>query len=107
MDGLEVIEAVKAQDTHLYDLITNSKYSSFRADDGTFIPRPIFDTQTGVLRFRFDDGIQLSASLVDALPVLRRFIYEYARPIPLKPGQCYIVDNHRFLHGRTSFTGAR
>ncbi|KAL8939065.1 MAG: hypothetical protein Q9211_002904, partial [Gyalolechia sp. 1 TL-2023] len=97
----------KAQDIRLYDLITNSKYSSFRADDGSFVPRPISDEKTGILRFRFDDGIQLSASLVDAFPKLRRLFYEYARPISLEPGQCYVVDNHRFLHGRTSFTGAR
>lgn len=71
VDGLEVIEAIKAQDTNLYDLITKPRYSSFRADDGTFIPRPLFDAKTGILRFRFDDGVQLSASLIEALPVLR------------------------------------
>lgn len=107
VDGHAVMEAIKAQDTKLFDIITNSRYSSFRADDGTFIPRPLFDLKTGMLRFRLDDGVQLSASLIEALPLLRELIYQYASPVSLEPGQCYIVDNHRFLHGRTSFTGAR
>ena len=107
MDSFEVLDAIKAHSAHLYDLLTDAKYSSFRDDDGKFVPRPIFDMKTGILRFRFDDGIQLSASLVDAFPLLREFIYAHARPVALEPGQCYIVDNHRFLHGRTSFTGSR
>ena len=107
VDSLEVIEAIKSRHPKLLGLITDSKYSSFRDDNGVFVPRPIYDEQTGILRFRFDDGIQLSASLVDAFPTLRALIYEFARPISLEPGQCYIIDNHRFLHGRTSFTGER
>lgn len=107
VDGLELLAAVKNRHPDLYDLLTNSKYSSFKADNGAFVPRPIFNEDTGVLRFRFDDSIQLSASLVDGFPMLRLLIYEFAHPIALEPGQCYIVDNHRFLHGRTSFTGSR
>ena len=102
-----MIDAIKTRHPKLLGLITDAKYSSFRDDNGIFVPRPIFDEKTGILRFRFDDGIQLSASLVDAFPTLRALIYEFARPILLEAGQCYIIDNHRFLHGRTSFTGAR
>ena len=107
VDSQEVIEAIRIRHPKLLGLITDSKYSSFRNDDGIFVPRPIYDEATGILRFRFDDGIQLSASLVDAFPTLRALIYEFARPICLETGQCYIIDNHRFLHGRTSFTGER
>ena len=107
VDSEEVIKTIKAKDRALYDLIINPKYSSFRNDDGTFSPRPIYDVDSSIFRFRFDDGIQLSASLIDRFPSLCREIYEHAYAISFEPGQSYIVDNHRFLHGRTSFTGSR
>ena len=87
--------------------MSNAKYSSFRGDDGTFRPRPLYSEDSSTLRFRFDDGIQLSASLIERFPELRQIIYEHAFAIALSPGQSYIVDNHRFLHGRTSFSGSR
>ena len=102
-----MIQATKTQEKSLYKLITSSKCSSFRADDGSFQPYPIYDESRKILRFRLDDGIQISPSLIDAFPTLRKLIYQYAAAVSLKPGQCYIADNHRVLHGRTSFTGSR
>lgn len=107
VDGQRVLESMRQQEPLLYDLVTSSKYSSFRADDGTFKPRPIYDEQTGILRFRFDDGIQLAASLVDNFKKLTELVYKNAFVVRLEPGQCYIADNHRVLHGRCRFTGAR
>ena len=107
VDGSKVIEAVKAHHNTLYELLTNSKHSSSKADNGTFQARPIYDEKTGIFRFRFDDGIQLSNSLTDRFSDLRQLVYDHAYAITLKPGQSYLVDNHRFLHGRTSFTGPR
>ncbi|KAL8784872.1 MAG: hypothetical protein Q9195_008865 [Heterodermia aff. obscurata] len=107
VDSQEVIKTIKAKDSPLYDLITNPKYSSFRNDDGILSPRAIYDLDSSIFRFRFDDGIQLSASLIDRFPSLRQRIYEHAYAISFEPGQSYIVDNHRFLHGRTSFIGSR
>lgn len=107
VDGQQVIDYIKAHNEDLYDLVTDSKYSSFRADDGSFHPRPMYSQSSNILRFRFDDGIQLSASLIDRFTELRLILYEHAHAISLEPGQSYVVNNHRFLHGRTSFTGSR
>ena len=107
VDGHSVIESIKAHDISLYELITNPKYSSFRADDGSFQPRPIYDEKASIFRFRFDDGVQFSASLIDRYSELRQILYDHAYAVSLQPGQSYVLDNHRFLHGRTSFTGAR
>ena len=107
MDGQQVIDAIKAEHESLYELMSNAKYSSFRGDDGTFQPRPLYSEDSLILRFRFDDGIQLSVSLIASFPELRQIIYEHAFAVALRPGQSYIVDNHRFLHGRTSFSGSR
>ena len=107
VDGYKVIDSIRVHDSFLYKLLTSSKHSSFKADDGIFRPRPIYDEKTGIFRFRFDDDIQLSASLVDRFADLRQLVYKHAHAIALQPGQSYLVDNHRFLHGRTSFTGPR
>ncbi|GAP90669.1 putative haloacid dehalogenase-like hydrolase [Rosellinia necatrix] len=107
VDGLQLVKHIRMHEPFLYRLITSSQYSSFKADDGSFKPRPIFDEATGILRIRFDDGIQLSASLIENFPRLRTLIYQNAYATRLSEGQSYVVDNYRFLHGRTSFTGSR
>ncbi|KAL4934976.1 hypothetical protein BDV06DRAFT_141358 [Aspergillus oleicola] len=106
-DTSRIIQEIKDQGGGFYELITDSKHSSFRSDDGVFVPRPIFNEVTSLFRFRFDDGIQLSASLVIRFPQLLDIMYRNSFAVPLQQGQGYFVDNHRFLHGRTSFTGAR
>lgn len=106
-DSHAIREYIRSQDPALFSLVTGPKHTSFRADDGTFVLRPIFDTNTGITRFRYDDGCRFSAPLIDRLPDLKSIIYKHAFAFTLQPGQSYIVDNHRFLHGRTSFTGPR
>ncbi|RYC80015.1 hypothetical protein BFJ63_vAg17105 [Fusarium oxysporum f. sp. narcissi] len=107
VDGRAVIKYLRMHEHLLYSLVTSSKYSSFKADDGSFKPRPILDETNGTIRLRFDDGIQLSATLIENFAHLRSIIYKHAYAVTLKPGQGYVADNHRYLHGRTSFTGPR
>ena len=45
VDGREMLEAIQNREPALYELVTSSKYSSFRADDGTFVPRPLYDAK--------------------------------------------------------------
>ncbi|KAL5043522.1 hypothetical protein BDW71DRAFT_216254 [Aspergillus fruticulosus] len=106
-DTTRIIQDIKEQGEGFYELLTDAKHSSFRSDDGVFVPRPIFDECTGLFRFRFDDGIQLSASLVIRFPQLFDTIYRNSFAVALEEGQGYLLDNHRYLHGRTSFTGSR
>ncbi|PWY72697.1 Clavaminate synthase-like protein [Aspergillus eucalypticola CBS 122712] len=107
VDGQNVLNALRQHDEDLYNLFTNSKHTSFRADDGTFVPRAMVDRETGIFRFRFDDGIQMSASMVVGFAKLQDIIYQHAYLVSLRPGQGYVLDNHRYLHGRASFTGSR
>ncbi|RDW72324.1 uncharacterized protein DSM5745_07496 [Aspergillus mulundensis] len=102
-----ILRDIKEQGEDFYKLLTNAKYSSFRSDDGVFVPRPIYDETTGLFRFRFDDGIQLSAAIVIRFPQLFETIYRNSFAVALQQGQGYLLDNHKFLHGRTSFTGTR
>ncbi|KAL4980431.1 HAD-like domain-containing protein [Aspergillus desertorum] len=106
-DTTRILQDIKEQGEGFYELLTNSKHSSFRSDDGLFVPRPIFDESSRLFRFRFDDGIQLSACLVIRFPQLFDTIYRNSFAVALEEGQGYLLDNHRYLHGRTSFTGSR
>jgi phosphoglycolate phosphatase-like HAD superfamily hydrolase len=107
VDSKRVLKTLKLQHEDLYNLITNAKHTSFRSDDGVFLPRAIFEEKSRMIRFRFDDGIQLSASMVESFSKLRDIIYQNALVVSLQPGQGYILDNHRYLHGRASFSGSR
>ncbi|KAI9373265.1 HAD-like domain-containing protein [Aspergillus egyptiacus] len=106
-DTVRVVEDVKKYGHCMYELITNAKHSRFRSDEGVFVHRPIFDEKTGLFRFRFDEDIKLSPVMMQRFSVFLKLIYRNAFAISLKEGQGYLVDNHRFLHGRTSFTGKR
>ncbi|KAI9039362.1 putative haloacid dehalogenase-like hydrolase [Aspergillus affinis] len=106
-DSHRILEIIKEEDEELYRLVTNAKHTSFYSDDGVFVPRAIFDTEDQIFRFRFDDNIQLSASMVSGFARLQEIIYKNALVVCLQPGQGYILNNHRFLHGRASFSGSR
>ncbi|KAL3468542.1 hypothetical protein BJX64DRAFT_246192 [Aspergillus heterothallicus] len=106
-DGTRILESIKKQDDGFYKLITSSRHSSFVSEDGELVPRPIFNETSNIFRFRFDDSIQLSASLVVRFPQLLDILYRNSYAVSLQEGQGYLLDNHRYLHGRTSFTGSR
>jgi len=59
------------------------------------------------IRLRLDDLAQFSSETMRWLPVLRAAIDRHATVLRLNTGQGYILDNHRWLHGRRAFTGQR
>jgi len=59
------------------------------------------------VRLRLDDLVQFSPETTRWLPVLRAAIDRHATVFKLNIGQGYILDNHRWLHGRRAFTGQR
>lgn len=60
-----------------------------------------------VVRLRLDELAQFSPEVTRWLPDLRGAIDRHARIIRLDAGQGYVLDNHRWLHGRRAFTGQR
>ncbi|KAL5360944.1 Clavaminate synthase-like protein [Aspergillus floccosus] len=107
VDTKLVIKTIKEQNPSLYIFITSPKHISFRTDEGQFVPRPIYDEQADLFRFRFDDGIQFSASENSRAFELLDTMSRNAFYVSLEPGQGYVIDNHRFLHGQTSTSGPR
>jgi len=131
VDGREVAQYIRVHEPALYDMMvsTSPSHTSFKSDDGSFAARPIIvrlqqdqdedqshessesDEEGGmrdmIIRFRLDGGIRFSPAMLSMLPRLEDLICERAFGVELSAGQGYIVDNHRFLHGRTAFEGDR
>lgn len=59
------------------------------------------------LRLRTDSFAQFSPDVTHWLPLLHNTIRHHIQVLSLAPGQGYVLDNHRWLHGRRAFTGTR
>lgn len=59
------------------------------------------------IRLRLDELAQFSPEITRWLPALRAAIDRHAAMVGLNAGQGYILDNHRWLHGRRAFSGQR
>lgn len=59
------------------------------------------------IRLRLDELAQFSPEVSCWLPALLGAVDRHAMTFTLHPGQGYILDNHRWLHGRRAFVGQR
>jgi hypothetical protein len=59
------------------------------------------------VRLRLDDLASFTPDARQALPRLREAIARHMAELPLSPGQAFLIDNARMLHGRRPFTGSR
>ncbi len=59
------------------------------------------------VRLRLDDLAQFSPEVTRWLPTLRATIHQHTTTFTLAAGQGYVLDNHRWLHGRRAYTGPR
>ncbi|MBF6545669.1 TauD/TfdA family dioxygenase [Nocardia brasiliensis] len=59
------------------------------------------------VRFRMDGLVKYSPEITRWLPVLGAAIERHTIRFALEPGQGYVLHNHRWMHGRTAFTGDR
>ena len=94
----DTLEALEAQERCL-----------FRYDD-VHTGRAVFETMgpdRRRLRFRRDDFLYAAPSAWAHLERFARIVVENSISIRLGRGQGYIVQNTRWLHGRTAFIGAR
>jgi alpha-ketoglutarate-dependent taurine dioxygenase len=71
----------------------------------------VIEVGDGLARFRYRDdqvaGPHSAAGWEDAVAELRRLISATMESLHLAVGDGYLVHNHRFLHGRTAFSGSR
>lgn len=71
---------------------------------------PIFVIRDGLVRIRFRED-PLATPWTDGdrsiVAALRESISAATRSLPLSAGDGYVLHNHRYLHGRSSFAGHR
>lgn len=59
------------------------------------------------IRFRLDELAQYAPEALHWLPTLVEAIERHTMAFTLPAGHGYVINNHRFLHGRRAFTGNR
>ncbi|MFI0912455.1 TauD/TfdA family dioxygenase [Streptomyces abikoensis] len=71
---------------------------------------PVFKLLAGQLdavRLRQDGFVRWPEHTQPYVPVLRSLLARHQQAITLRPGEAVLLDNARWLHGRTAFTGNR
>ncbi len=109
IDGYELFRRLKIVDYELWQAA--QQYRSIIFSDGTQeVPGQIFNQLTPnslIIRFRFDSNIYFNAVIASKLNTLLTVVHTLQQSLTLKPGTAYLVNNHRWLHGRTAFEGER
>lgn len=108
-DGLKTFEELKNKNPSLISVFSVEGSVVIRRKSN-FLPTQLFsidDNRPSTIRFRNDNDIYIRP---DDLPRFRELIDFFDKnmfSINLDEGDGYIIDNHRYLHGRTSFEGTR
>jgi hypothetical protein len=89
-------------------MLSRPRTAFFGAGDGHCTQ--VFTVHPGgrvTLSLRQDGLARWSPLASPYLPYLGKAITRHQFRLPLAPGQGYLLDNHRWLHARTQFTGDR
>ncbi|PKV84227.1 TauD/TfdA family dioxygenase [Streptomyces sp. TLI_146] len=107
-DGRAVHADLAAHHPDALDLLSTRHTAFFGGGDGhasqVFTPRAEGRVS---LRLRLDALARWSPLVEPHLPALRAAIQRHQLTLPLQAGQGYLLDNSRWLHARTSYTGDR
>ena len=109
VDGPELMDALRCDFPDLLEEMCSPGAACF--DDGEYRYKgPLFENAldgSTCIRWRNDRLAYFSAPLADKLKELYSVILTMTRRFELQPGQAYIVNNRRWLHGRDAFKGDR
>ncbi|MBV9020675.1 MAG: TauD/TfdA family dioxygenase [Chloroflexi bacterium] len=108
-DGKHIHHVLVEKFPHVLQTLATPNSAIFR---GTDIPLlgSVFNTlENGniYIRFRYDNLGYYSAPVSAILPTFLEVLNMHTISFPLAKGQGYIIQNGRWLHGRTSFQGKR
>jgi hypothetical protein len=108
VDGAAVFETLRTNAPGLLDVLQRLRSARFGSGDG-LMGAVFSDADAGrvCVRFRRDDLVRYVPEAEVALPVLHDVIEALQVRVPLEGGQGYVVQNRRWLHGRTPFGGER
>jgi len=108
IDGREVYDSLAAEAPEAMRELMTPRSALFGAGAGHL--GSVFELVGGGavrIRFRLDDLVRFSPAVTAVLPHLLEVMHSRTVRFTLGPGQGYILQNGRWLHGRTRFGGRR
>lgn len=108
VDSHLVFEELSVINPEATQILTRPKSVVFKSEKGLF-ESSIFevDEQNLYVRFRFDKMVYFSTEVSQVMPDLLKMIEKCTIRRKLGAGSGYILNNRRWLHGRTHFFGDR
>jgi hypothetical protein len=108
-DGKQIYHILAEQFPYLLEKLATPSSAIFGGAN-TLLPSSVFstlDNSTICLRFRYDSLGYYSAPITAVLPTFLEILHLHSISFPLGKSQGYIIQNGRWLHGRTAFRGKR
>ena len=108
VDAFALFEVMSCRFPNELAVLCRPNAAIFKSETG-YLESSVFSTEGERLRirFRFDNMMFLSPDAAKAVDVMLPVIRELSAIKRLHAGQGYLLDNLRWLHGRTHFVGAR
>ena len=109
VDGKQVYQHLATQYPSILQTLARPRSVIFAGAE-TPLESAIFSTLPGgklCIRFRYDSLGYYSAPVSNALPIFLGLLDQHKIMFALQKHQGYIVQNGRWLHGRTAFSGGR
>ncbi|WP_345124540.1 TauD/TfdA family dioxygenase, partial [Streptomyces chiangmaiensis] len=108
-DGERVVEDLQQTSPWAIEALAKPNAAIYRSGREQYSGPVISQDPTGrwQFRLRLDSNGFFSAETLHAVSRLREAIALRTFTFALSPGQGYIIDNWRYLHGRLTFSGER
>jgi hypothetical protein len=107
-DGRAVYADLAANDPEALEALSEPTAGLFGGHDGTLAP--VFGHPSDgliTLRLRMDRLVAWNPLVTPHIRTLAQTIARHQHPLYLKAGDAYLIDNRRWLHARSAFTGQR
>ncbi len=108
IDGQAVAEDLVRTDPETWRVLSSPRTAYFGGSAGHV--GAIFEpTGSGrwTIRLRLDELVRFAPRAIPHVEILREVIDRHSTTLRLSPGQGFVLDNTRWLHGRHSFQGPR
>ncbi len=107
-DAAAVIEDLLRINPWVVDMLSGDNAAIYKSGNEQYAGPVIWkDNETWRIRLRIDSNGYFSAEALHAVDVFREAIAARTFTFPLEPGEGYVIDNERYLHGRLTFNGER
>lgn len=108
VDGVKIFNYLRLNNPKESDILQEKDVAMFFDGIDSFIG-PIFKKKGKriSIRFRNDSCIKIKPHAKYAIECLKKAIFLFKKSYSLGVGDAYLLDNHRFLHGREKYTGER